>query len=62
MLSVVDSAAERAHRAADRQAVAGRPTEDHDDLYHRGAQPRRRQQADRAEGRELAGVHVAVAA
>jgi len=60
--AVTGGAAERAHHAADWQAVLGRPAEDHDDLHDRGAQPRRGRQADRAEGGELAGVHVAVAA
>ena len=57
-----DSAAERPDHAADRQTVARRSTEDHDHLHDRGSQPRRGRQADRAEGGELAGVHVAVAA
>ena len=61
-LSLTDSAAERSYHAADRQTVPRRSTEDHDDLYDRGAQPRRGRQADHAEGGELAGVHVAVAA
>ena len=59
---MADSTVERADRSADRQAVGRRPTEDHDHLHDRGAQPRRGRQTDRAEGGELAGVHVAVAA
>ena len=50
LLQEAGGAAQRPHHHADRAAQQGRPTEDHDDLYHRRSCPRCRHQTHQPEG------------